>query len=57
MYRLMLGQLQSENGGLRQELAAFDPAFFEQLEDLKYSHHVLQEKCAAYVAQSGPVAS
>jgi len=39
--------LQQENQELRQELAAFDPAFFEELEDLKHSHHQLQQKAAA----------
>lgn len=39
--------LQQENEELRQELAAFDPAFFEELEDLKHSHHQLQQKATA----------
>lgn len=38
--------LQRENGELRQELASFDPAFFEELEDLKHAHHQLQQKAA-----------
>jgi centrosomal protein CEP290 len=36
--------LQEENQALRSELGAFDPAFFEELEDLKHSHHQLQQK-------------
>lgn len=39
--------LQQENQELRQELGAFDPAFFEELEDLKHSHHQLQQKAVA----------
>lgn len=39
--------LQQENEELRHELGAFDPAFFEELEDLKHSHHQLQQKAAA----------
>ena len=31
---------------MRGELAAFDPAFFEELEDLKHEHHVMQQRCA-----------
>jgi regulator of replication initiation timing len=39
--------LQQENQELRHELGAFDPAFFEELEDLKHSHHQLQQKATA----------
>jgi centrosomal protein CEP290 len=39
--------LQEDNHVLRQELGAFDPAFFEELEDLKHSHHQLQQKAVA----------
>lgn len=39
--------LQQENEELRQELGVFDPAFFEELEDLKHSHHQLQQKAVA----------
>lgn len=53
--RGQLREMQVENGNLKQELAAFDPAFWEELEDLKHSHHCLQEKCASYVARFGPV--
>lgn len=42
-----VGVLQQENQELRQELGAFDPAFFEELEDLKHSHHQLQQKTVA----------
>jgi chromosome segregation ATPase len=39
--------LQQENQELRHELGAFDPAFFEELEDLKHNHHQLQQKATA----------
>jgi predicted RNase H-like nuclease (RuvC/YqgF family) len=38
--------LERENGDLRNELNAFDPAFFDEIEDLKHSHHQLQQRCA-----------
>jgi predicted RNase H-like nuclease (RuvC/YqgF family) len=38
--------LERENGDLRSELNAFDPAFFDEIEDLKHSHHQLQQRCA-----------
>ena len=36
-----LRELQSENDALRGELEAFDPEFFEEIEDLKHEHYVL----------------
>jgi hypothetical protein len=30
------------------ELSAFDPAFFEEIEDLKHDHHQLALRCAEY---------
>jgi centrosomal protein CEP290 len=39
-------QLERENGDLRNELNAFDPAFFDEIEDLKHNHHQLQQRCA-----------
>ena len=41
-------ELESENDDLRQELSAFEPSFFEEIEDLKHEHHMLQEKCSQY---------
>ena len=41
-------ELQGENDDLRQELSAFEPSFFEEIEDLKHDHHVLQAKCNQY---------
>ena len=33
---------------LKNELNAFDPAFFDEIEDLKHSHHRLEKNCTAY---------
>ena len=33
---------------MREELSAFDPAFFDEIEDLKYDHHQLQLQCQEY---------
>lgn len=33
---------------MREELSAFDPAFFDEIEDLKYDHSQLQIQCAEY---------
>lgn len=33
---------------MREELSAFDPAFFDEIEDLKYDHHQLQVQCLEY---------
>jgi len=38
--------VEAENEDLRAELDAFDPAFFEELEDLKHDRHVLAQRCA-----------
>ena len=46
--RQQLAELQSENEDLRQELGAFEPSFFEEIEDLKHDHHILQSKCEQY---------
>ena len=37
--------LQAQNGELAAELAAFEPEFFEEIEDLKNAHHQLSLKC------------
>lgn len=42
-----VSSLESENDDLRAELNAFDPAFFEEIEDLKHDHYQLSQKCAA----------
>ena len=41
-----MATLEAENMEMSSELAAIDPAFFEELEDLKHDHHVLQQRCA-----------
>ena len=46
LFRSRVAALQAENDDLRAELNAFDPAFFEEIEDLKHAHHVLQQRCA-----------
>ena len=33
---------------MREELSAFDPAFFDEIEDLKYDHQQLQVQCLEY---------
>jgi hypothetical protein len=38
----------SENEALRTELAAFDPEFWDEIEDLKYERQQLAEKVAEY---------
>lgn len=40
--------LSAENQALRSELAAFDPQFWEEIEDLKYERQQLVEKLARY---------
>ena len=35
-----LAEAEAENRDLRNELNAFDPKFFEEIEDLKHEHHV-----------------
>lgn len=41
----MLSELEAENADLKTELNAFDPAFFEEIEDLKHEHHQLTIQC------------
>ncbi len=31
---------------MRSELSAFDPDFFEEIEQLKYEHHQLTQRCS-----------
>lgn len=42
--------MSSENEALKHELDAFDPQFWEELEDLKYSRHELAERVERYTA-------
>eukprot|EP00878_Enallax_costatus_P003415 GHUV01003625.1.p1 GENE.GHUV01003625.1~~GHUV01003625.1.p1 ORF type:complete len:1706 (+),score=714.87 GHUV01003625.1:54-5120(+) len=39
--------LERENDDLRSELNAFDPAFFDEIEDLKHDHYQLQQTCSS----------
>lgn len=41
-------QLQQQNEELTAELAAFEPEFFEEIEDLKHEHHQLTVRCAEH---------
>ncbi|KAL0030510.1 hypothetical protein WJX79_000290 [Trebouxia sp. C0005] len=43
-----LALIETENADMREELSAFDPAFFDEIEDLKYDHHQLQLQCTEY---------
>lgn len=43
-----LAELEAENRDLKNELNAFDPGFFEEIEDLKHEHHVLSNKVQEY---------
>ncbi|DBA77876.1 TPA: hypothetical protein ACH3X1_009228 [Trebouxia sp. C0004] len=40
-----LALIETENADMR---SAFDPAFFDEIEDLKYDHHQLQLQCTEY---------
>ena len=46
-----LAALQLESEDLKKELNAFEPAFFEEIEDLKFQHLQLQKHCAALESQ------
>lgn len=48
--REKLAAVSSENEALKRELGAFDPQFWEELEDLKYSRHELAGKVDRYAA-------
>jgi hypothetical protein len=55
--RRRLSALRRENAELRQELGAFDAAFFEEIEDLKLRYAEAARKCRAfdeYVALNPP---
>lgn len=40
-----VSDLEGENADMRSELSAFDPDFFEEIEQLKYEHHQLTQRC------------
>lgn len=41
-------ELEAENRDLKNELNAFDPAFFEEIEDMKHEHHQLTLQVRQY---------
>ena len=45
---VQLAAATAENRDLKNELNAFDPAFFDEIEDLKLSHHSLSSACGRY---------
>ena len=47
-YKIQARELQLENTDLRNELNAFDPSFFEEIEDLKHEHFQLTKRCSEY---------
>jgi hypothetical protein len=48
--RQRLAVVSTENEALKSELNAFDPEFWEELEDLKHSRHELLAKVERYMA-------
>eukprot|EP00983_Pelagomonas_calceolata_P130454 1161685-Pelagomonas_calceolata.AAC.23 len=51
--RAALEEAESENEALRAELNAFDPKFFEEIEDLKHDHYVLSMKMLSFGETGG----
>jgi len=43
--RTNVAKLKSENDELKGELNCFDPAFFDEIEDLKYNHNEMVRVC------------
>ena len=48
-----LALVKEENQRLRDELAAFDPQFFEEIEDLKFNYQMAREALEHYVERYG----
>jgi hypothetical protein len=48
--RRRLAAVSAENAALKSELEAFDPQFWEELEDLKYDRHQLAARVDRYAA-------
>ena len=46
-------ELQSENDALKNELAAFDASFFDEIEDLKYKYHEASSELSVYHERFG----
>lgn len=51
--RAALAEAEAENADLKAELNAFDPKFFEEIEDLKHDHYVLGNKVRAHLRTPG----
>ena len=43
-----IAKLTTENRDLRAELSSFDPAFWDEIEDLKYREHASKQLCRKY---------
>ncbi|QDZ23166.1 putative centrosomal protein [Chloropicon primus] len=50
-YKMKARELELENTDLRTELNAFDPSFFEEIEDLKHEHFQLTQRCSSYESE------
>lgn len=48
MWEEHVKKLENENAKLKSELDAFDPTFFEEIEDLKHDHYLLTQKVQQY---------
>ena len=48
-------KLRAENEAMATELAALTPAFFEEIEDLKYAHAMAREQLELYASRFGPL--
>ena len=47
--------LRAEKAAMETELSALSPAFFEEIEDLKYAHYVAREQLQRYEQAFGPL--
>jgi hypothetical protein len=50
-----LQEVQAENDDLKAELNAFDPKFFDEIEDLKHDHYLLTGKVSSKGAISSSI--
>merc|ERR1712070_362759 len=50
-------ELAAENRDLRNELSSFDPAFWEEIEDLKYREHESKQLCKRYEKMLGELSA
>ncbi len=49
-YKEQVAELEAENRDLKNELNAFDPTFFEEIEDMKHERHQLTLQVKQYEA-------